>query len=371
MDDERRGRGVQGTEVATGRTGLGVVRAAVAACVLLLGGCAPLGPQALLGQRPLFNAAVQETDSQQLLLNIVRQRYNDPVFFLDVSSISSGSSRVVSANLLGKLIPSRRDDLSGNVGGILSETPVIFYTPNSGEKFMRQMLRPIDVRTLALVLQSGWSIERVLLIGGEAISGLRNGTPAYRALLADLRELQREGLMQVGLVADDGRLEAADADTRLGLAFAEGATGSPAYRRVCLALAVACDGGLLELQASLGGTSSAGKLGLATRSLYTSFYHLAQAVDVPSEDQASGAAAQVVVEGSGEAGAAQRMRFRVHHSTEEPLRAAVRVNYRDRWFYIEDDDRESKVSFALVSLLVTLQAGDPERSLPILSLPLN
>lgn len=373
MEELQRGGDVRGAVAArnVALTRAAGPAAALLALGLLLGGCAPLGPQALLGQRPLFNAAVQETDSQQLLLNIVRQRYNDPVFFLDVSSISSGSSRVVSANVLGKLFPSRRDDLSANVGGTLSETPVIFYTPNSGEKFMRQMLRPIDIRTLALVLQSGWSIERVLLIGGEAINGLRNGTPGYQALLADLRELQREGLMQVGLLVGEGGGAPADADTRLGLAFADGAATSPAYLRACTTLAVACDGALLELQASLGGISPPGKVGIATRSLYTSFYHLAQAVDVPAEDQASGAAAQAPVVSAGDAGTRDRMRFRVRQSSDEPVRAAVRVNYRERWFYIEDDDRESKVSFALVSLLVTLQAGDPERALPVLSLPMN
>ena len=67
----------------------------------LLGGCAQLGPQVLSSGRPQYNVAVQETESQQILLNIVRQRYRDPVLFLDVTSISSGFSLQASAGLSG------------------------------------------------------------------------------------------------------------------------------------------------------------------------------------------------------------------------------------------------------------------------------
>ncbi len=331
----------------------------VACMTLALAGCAPLGPQSVLTQRPLYNTAVQETDAQQLLLNIVRQRYNDPVSFLEVTSISSGSSRIASATLLGRLVPQSRHDYSGSVAGSYSETPIIFYSPNSGEKFMRQMLRPLDLRTLALVLQSGWSIERTLLLAGEAINGIRNGTPAYLSLLADLRELQRLGLMQMGLAPG-----ASETSGDVALLFAPQALQKPAYQRVCAALAVACDGGQLRLEATLGGASAPGNVGVSTRSLYTAFYHLAQTVEVPQEDDASGAAAPA-------AAVAGSPVFRVRHALEPPLRAAVKVAYRDRWYFIDDTDRDSKVSFALVSLLVTLQAGDPERNMPLFALPLN
>ena len=72
---------------------------------LALGACAPFGPQALRAGRPAYNEAVQQTEAQQLLLNIVRQRYNDPVLFLDVTSISSGASRQLTTSFLGKFIP--------------------------------------------------------------------------------------------------------------------------------------------------------------------------------------------------------------------------------------------------------------------------
>jgi len=70
-----------------------------AATVLALGACTPLSSESILWNRTHLNAAIQQTDAQQLLLNIVRQRYNDPVLFVDIGSISSSMSRSASLNL--------------------------------------------------------------------------------------------------------------------------------------------------------------------------------------------------------------------------------------------------------------------------------
>ena len=47
----------------------------------------------------------------------------------------------------------------------------------------------------------------------------------------------------------------------------------------------------------------------------------------------------------------------------------VKVPYRGSWFYIAEDDRDTKTTFALMSLLVTLQAGDTAKVTPLISLP--
>jgi hypothetical protein len=45
------------------------------------------------------------------------------------------------------------------------------------------------------------------------------------------------------------------------------------------------------------------------------------------------------------------------------------VSYRNTWFYIDDADVDSKTTFALLSILLTLQAGDPGRITPLVTLP--
>ena len=153
----------------------GVTSGIMILVVLVLGACSQMGPQVLIAGRPQYNIAVQQTEAEQLLLNIVRNRYNDTILFLDITSISSGFSRGMNAGLLGSFSSGSNSGVT-NVGGDIRENPNIFYAPNTGEKFVRQMLTPIDLRTVALLLQAGWSIERVLLLLGESANQLYNRT---------------------------------------------------------------------------------------------------------------------------------------------------------------------------------------------------
>ena len=71
------------------------------AIAALLAGCASVGPRGIELSRTDFNVAIQRTDAEQLLLNVVRQRYSDPVMFLDISSVSSSMSRSANLSLSG------------------------------------------------------------------------------------------------------------------------------------------------------------------------------------------------------------------------------------------------------------------------------
>jgi hypothetical protein len=47
------------------------------------------------------------------------------------------------------------------------------------------------------------------------------------------------------------------------------------------------------------------------------------------------------------------------------------VFYRNRWFYIDDRDADSKTTFALVSMLQMLQSGETSAITPLITLPAN
>lgn len=342
---------------------------------VFLAGCAQLGPQVLSTGRPLYNIAVQQTESQQLLLNIVRQRYNDPILFLDVTSISSGFSREVNGSLLSSIFNSGKNDLTGTLGGSIGENPFIFYAPNTGEKFVRQMLTPMDLSTLALILQAGWNIERVLLIIGESINQLyntpsgdesRTGYRKYQEVLSSLRDLQKDGRLIIGAEpGTDGK------ESELALMFSPDAVDSASYRLVCEAINVSCNGQPLRLRQAFGTASDGKTMALATRSLFSALYFLAQGVDIPESDAAEGVASpRVKSDGSPFDWTGSRGQlFRVNSSSTEPEGASVKVFYRDSWFYIADNDADSKVTFALLSMLVTLQSGDTTKITPLITLP--
>jgi hypothetical protein len=359
---------------ATERLRTSAVLASVILITTVLGACAQLGPQMLVSGHPQYNIAVQQTEAQQLLLNIVRQRYNDPILFLDVTSISSGFSRGVNSNVFS-VFGSGSNVTTGAVGGSIGENPFIFYAPNTGEKFARQMLTPLRLDTVALVLQAGWSIERVLLLLGESVNQLYN-RPAeneagirfnrYVDVAKSLRDLQRNGQLIVGL--EPGEEEGASA---LVLMVTPEAADSAAYLRVCEATGVTCDGQPLRLRQSFGASPDHTTLAVATRSLFSAIYHISRHVDAPEEDIRAGIASPApdINTQSTAASAALRQLFHVRSSEQEPGDAAIKVFYRDTWFYVADSDQDSKTTFALLSMLITLQSGVSTGVTPLITLP--
>jgi hypothetical protein len=339
-----------------------------------LSGCAQLGPQVLVSGRPQYNMAVQETESQQILLNIVRQRYRDPVLFLDVTSISSGFNREASAGLSGNTGSS---DLGGVLGGRISESPFITYAPNTGEAFVRQMMTPLDIYTLALIVQAGWSIERTLLIVGDSVNQLRNtptddnpqtGYLKFHEAVSSLRDLQRDGKLSLGAEQTPD-----DEEAQLSLVVAPDSVDSEAFHRACGALKVACDGRPLKLQHAIGAALDDETMVLATRSLFSSMFFLSQGVVVPEEDVSRGFVSRSSIVAGGpfdEVGTGESL-FKVLSSDEEPEHAAVKIFYRDSWFYIADDDSSSKVTFALVSMIMMLQSGNAAKITPLITIPVG
>ena len=94
---------------------------------LLTTGCYSLGPRGIEASRIEFNRAIQRTDAEQLLLNIVRQRYNDPVMFLEVASISSALARTGNLSLSSLLSSNlTAQTFSSGLGGTGSESPIVF-----------------------------------------------------------------------------------------------------------------------------------------------------------------------------------------------------------------------------------------------------
>jgi hypothetical protein len=52
-------------------------------------GCHQAGPDSVETSRSNYNIAIQQTSSEQLLLNLARLRYRDTPFFMEVASVST------------------------------------------------------------------------------------------------------------------------------------------------------------------------------------------------------------------------------------------------------------------------------------------
>ena len=54
-----------------------------------IAGCSVVGPASVRTGRADYNTAIQQTNAEQLLLNLVRLRYRDVPYFLEVASVST------------------------------------------------------------------------------------------------------------------------------------------------------------------------------------------------------------------------------------------------------------------------------------------
>jgi hypothetical protein len=61
----------------------------------------------------------------------------------------------------------------------------------------------------------------------------------------------------------------------------------------------------------------------------------------------------------------------IHSRHGRPANAAVAVPYRGWWFYLADDDQNSKITFSLLNILFQLQASTASGKSLMLTLPVG
>jgi hypothetical protein len=63
--------------------------------------------------------------------------------------------------------------------------------------------------------------------------------------------------------------------------------------------------------------------------------------------------------------------FVVHSQKHRPKDAEVAVKYRGQWFYIAQDDTNSRATLAILEILFALQESDGKAAGPLLTLPVG
>lgn len=340
---------------------------------LALTGCATVGPRSIRNARFNYNDAIVRTFDEQMLLNLVRLRYRDTPFFLEVANVTTEYQFAGNASL-GSSVGDGDAPVDTGFGVNLAERPTIVYAPLSGGDFAKRFLSPISPETLFLLTRAGWRTDRVLRCGVVRINDVWNApeasgpTPSRAPAFDDFREvatlletLKRERRIDFVYQGTDDR-------GALILRFTGEASDERRRLTTLLGLDPERDAIPLRIRADLDDG-----LRVSTRSLLGVMYLLSQAVEVPERDRVEG---RVTVT-RGEDGAeydwsdALGDLIRIRHSEDAPKRAAVRVRYRGAWFYIDDTDLESKSTFNLLGQLFNLQAGDVGANRPILTLPLG
>ena len=171
------------------------------ASLLALSGCAlRVGPKTVPLDRFDYSQSLSRSWQQQMLLNLVRVRYLDAPFFLDVSQVVAQYSLTLGASGSSATFQQFSTSVGGGVDAHWVESPTITYSPMTGEKFTKSLLQPVTPIMLFSLSQASWPVDSVLRIGVRAVNGIHAGTrmglakrsadPEFGELLQCLRELQ-------------------------------------------------------------------------------------------------------------------------------------------------------------------------------------
>lgn len=350
------------------RAGLGLLSGAV---LFAVAGCTNYGATILPKDRAAYNQAISSSWEEQTLLNIVKLRYLEAPLFLDVASVVSGYTLERSVSMAGQRASS--DAIQGNwfnmgAGGRLTDRPTITYTPTTGERFSRQFMTPLPPDRVLFLIQSGWPADLILNITVEAINGLRSqntgglnartGDPDYYRVLELMRQVQLSGAvsMRIHESKEKGRSTALILRrTKIEDEIVE------ASAEIVRLLGLNPD--VREMVVDYGFiAASDAEISMATRSLLQIMLELAMQADVPAEHAEAGYCVPVRDD-------LEHRNFRVHVSKKAPEHASVSVFYRDHWYYIADNDLQSKRVFAFLMLLFSVTEGASNEGLPLVTIP--
>ena len=179
------------------------------AAALMCSGCLP----ALQLNRSVmaYDALATEAVCRQLLLNIARARFDEPLHFTALSNIAATFNLQLNAGATPPLggLEGGANNLSPIFGGSWSDNPTFSIVPVEGEEFTRRLLTPFPESTLTLLLRQGADVDLVLRlmanqfrteIGGRRVTydnhpADRDGYTTFRRLVLHLSSIQDRGAL--------------------------------------------------------------------------------------------------------------------------------------------------------------------------------
>jgi len=325
------------------------------------------------GGRNAYNIEVQKTNGEEMLLNLVRLRYFDSPFFLEVSSVTSTFTlkNSVTANVN---IPGFNNTNPSSIGGetLWQSQPTIQYTPLEGQEFTNKFMEPLDVDTIQKILYSGWDIDRVFLLTLHAFCQFQNipskeercKNDQFEKFLSTIhlmRKLQNEGKLRVGIkeVKSNGT-------TKKILQFAIPANDEISEEIAKILNCEELEDGNYVINI-VEGFDNEGKVGVLPRSLLSCMSYLSKNVIVPINDEKNNKVKMSDLLNKKKLGSL----LIILSSKTRPVDCYLSIKYRDHWFYIKDNDLNSKKTFMLLLELFNIQSGKRENRGPILTLPIG
>jgi hypothetical protein len=338
-------------------------------------GCVVVGPRSITAGRGAYTEVINRTSNEQILNVIVRQRYDETFGMISVVSVTASLRfRAETGTNIGI---GSSEDYAGNLvpfsaGVAYEENPTISYEPLSGEQFVRRMLSPVSVTEWHLLSAPVRHPGQVLALAVRRVNELRNplpGTaqpsPGFLRFVELFDRLRRASVLDI--------VETPETGTKANYFWAihdyEDAHGDSVREMLdLLGIEAKSDGStiVLPVRTAIGGSSSA--IHVETRSAFDVLEAFGTGIEIPTSHLEAG-----IVEPLTSAIPEERRLITIRSSEKRPDDATVRIRFRDRWFYIDATDTQSKRAFMFLRTfigmrLATTGAG---RRAPVLTVPVN
>jgi hypothetical protein len=352
----------------SGKWAAGVCLAALA----FLSGCASIGPGRMVQDRTDYNASLTESWKRQILINIVKIRYVEPLFFMDVGDIVAGYTMETGGNagfsrtIYDSPLPitDNNNPVFGNFGrldfgvsGRYTDRPTITYKPMTGAPFRKGVMSALPLRNVMLGLDTGMSAQFMFSLGVRSINGLRNATlsskgqmPAQEGFKRAVEILARLQLDNALRVRNENTPQGKQGQIYMTLGGKNASPESLAMVRELQGL-LDLDPAVREYEIVSNPNPSRTQISVQTYSLLQIMAFVASRVEIPEADVASKSA---LPQSPGAPGEDVMGETAVHSAGAKPPDAFASINFHGHWFWVDDHDLGTKRVFSFLMLAFTL-----------------
>jgi hypothetical protein len=355
--------------------------------VFLISGCASQGAKRIPADRFDYNAAIARSAREQMMLNIVRSRYQEMPMFLNISSVVSQYAYSAAIGLTGiresaSPIPSiytgaAKLDLS------YTELPTISYTPLSGQDFARHLYSEVPSDVFFAAVQGGWAIDVLMRIGVHRFGAAENMSfgevRIKRTNSSELKNLEQFArAIELLLILSDGEV------VEVHRVKGDAEKGIEPEQYFVIANEVSED--LLPMLAEfrqLTGTTGFNRfritdritnlkdeeITIQTRSVVAMMKFMARGIEIPGEYLEEGRVVDFGLQTSESGSAGALFPFRMRSSRNRPENVFAAVRHEDYWYYIDHADITSKRALEHIMILYQLRAPPSKHTGPLLTLP--
>ncbi len=343
----------------------------VVAGSLVAGSGCSVGPDTVSRDRFNYGEALAVSQREEILQNLVRIRYVESPIFLTISTVVNQYSIEGSIDAgFGWAFGGTGPGTTNTIGGESRyyDRPTITYAPMNGDQFVEAYLRPILPQSLMSLVQSGYQIDFLFPLMLQSINGHGNAnhmarqdrfaSPSFTRIVELMNELQLGGTLRVRSFPSTPDAPAA----RVYLEWTKPTDSDEAKKVIELVelLGLPPDAKRAEV---VFGEPVEGKIALLTRSTMSILMDVASYIEIPPEDVEQGLVRRGMPSDEG-----RRSLMRVRSGKHKPRDAYVAIQHRGTWFWIAQNDVDSKVCFLSLVILANISQQN-NRSGPILTIP--